>query len=210
MDFEYDEFDADEEIVTQNDHYAAHPLSPFGWLYIAADVRDMGISKIGLTTKKTPEQRLAEGKTYNPFIVLFATYNLAKSTYGISKVELKAIEGYIHRRSFADPVLHLYTGRNSEWFYMHPDLAEYEVDRMLVKRGFSVRGKRLFSYYEGDHTYEGVYVSRMREIKKIYRPFPDDFEKMAVDSGIPYKYFQEYLDYLTEYHSRSSKDKVYL
>ncbi|WLH36086.1 hypothetical protein PSH79_02020 [Pseudomonas sp. FP2196] len=210
MNFEYDGFDSDEEIAEQNDHYAAYPLSEHGWLYIVADIRDMSISKIGLTTKKTPEQRLAEGKTYNPFIVLFATYNLSKLTYGISKVELKDIEGYIHRRSFADPVMHLYTGRNSEWFYMHPETAELEVDRMLAKRGFSVGGKYLYSSYEGDHNHNGIYASRMREIKTIYRPFPRDFEEMVADLGTPKIYYQSYLDYLKDYHLRSHRDKIYL
>ncbi|ALN20064.1 hypothetical protein [Ectopseudomonas mendocina] len=210
MDFEHDGFDADEELAEINDYYGEYPRSEFAWLYIAVDIRDMEISKIGLTTKKSPEQRLAEGKTYNPFIVLFATYELSKTTNGISRFELGEIEGYIHRRSFADPVLHLYTGRSSEWFYMHPDLAESEVDRMLAKRGFTVEGKRLYSFYEGDHNHNGIYVSRMKRIKKIYRPFPEDFNNMAKDLRLPKKYYQEYLDYLLDYHSRDFKDKSYL
>ena len=210
MDFEHDGFDADEEFAEINDYYDEYPRSEFAWLYIAVDIRDMGISKIGLTTKKTPEQRLAEGKTYNPFIVLFATYELSKITNGISRFELGEIEGYIHRRSFADPVLHLYTGRNSEWFYMHPDSAESEVDRMLAKRGFTVGGKRLYSFYEGDHNHNDIYVSRMKQIKKIYRPFPEDFNDMVENLGLPSKYYREYLDYLVDYHSRDFKDKAYL
>lgn len=209
MDFDSD-FDADEEIVQPNDHYSSHPLSEYGWIYITADIRDMTISKIGLTTKKNPEQRLAEGKTYNPFIVPFATYNLARCTYGISKFELKDIEGYLHRRSFGEPLLHLTTGRQSEWFFMHPEVAEQEVDRMLAKRGFSVDGKRLYSVYEGDHNHNGIYFSRMRKIKKIYRPDPNEFEKMALDFGIPSRYFEEYTYYLHEYHSRNPAEKVYL
>lgn len=210
MNFEHDGFDADEEPAEINDYYDAYPRSEFAWLYIAADIRDMKISKIGLTTKKAPEQRLAEGKTYNPFIMPFATYELSKLTNGISRFELREIEGYIHRRSFADPVLHLYTGRNSEWFYMHPEVAESEVDRMLAKRGFTVGGKRLYSFYEGDHNYNDIYVSRMRQIKKIYRPFPEDFNDMVGDLGLPRRYYEEYLNYLIDYHSRPPKDKVYL
>jgi hypothetical protein len=210
MDFEHDGFDADEVIAEPNDYYEAHARSEFAWLYIAVDIRDMGLSKIGLTTKKTPEQRLAEGKTYNPFIVLFATYELSKLTNGISSFELRKIEGYIHRRSFANPVLHLNTGRNSEWFYMDPESAESEVDRMLAKRGFTVEGKNLYTYYDGDHNFNGIYVSRMRQIKKIYRPFPEDFYDMAESLELPRRYYREYLDYLEEYHSKSPTEKVYL
>lgn len=210
MHFDRDEFDADEELAEHNDHYDAYPRSEFAWLYIAVDTRDMGITKIGLTTKRSPEQRISEGKTYNPFVVLFATYELSKTTNGISRFELGKIEGYIHRRSFADPVLHLNTGRKSEWFYIHPDLAESEVDHMLAKRGFSVMGRYLHTYYEGNHAHNDIYVSRMRHIKKIYRPFPDDFERTVRRLGLPSKYYREYLDYLIEYHSKDAKDKVYL
>jgi len=61
VDFNTD-FDADEEIVQPNDHYSSHPLSEYGWIYITADIRDMTISKIGLTTKKTPNKGLPKEK----------------------------------------------------------------------------------------------------------------------------------------------------
>lgn len=201
--------DMDELTVTQNSYYADFEPSKFSWLYIAIDIRDMSMAKIGLTTKATLERRIAEGKTYNPFLVLFATYELSRCTFGVSVKELNDIEQYIHNR-FRNPVKHLYTGRNSKWFYVAPEDAESQIDWYLAKRAFSVDNGPLYTFWEGENNRHGVDIEQMKKIKRIYRPFPVNFDIMARDAGMEFVHYADYYDYLEEYHSRSAGDKVYL
>jgi hypothetical protein len=206
MDFDADDLDAEE-----NDFYSGYTPSEYAWIYIVIDIRDMNLSKIGLTTKKSPLARVSEGKTYNPFLMLFATYELSKCTYGVSSKELSDIERYIHDRFvFGNPIRHLYTRGKSEWFYIPPQHAESQIDWIIAKRNFSVDGKKLFTFYEGDHNHGGIHVPRMRKIKKIYRPLPDDFRATAEASGIDFHYYAEFYNFLIDYHAQSPAEKIYL
>jgi hypothetical protein len=56
------------EKASQNPHYAHYPTIPNAWIYIAIDIRDMNMCKIGLTTKEDPLKRISEGRTYNHFL----------------------------------------------------------------------------------------------------------------------------------------------
>lgn len=202
--------DDDDGEIEENEYYAAYPYSEYAWLYIAVDIRDMSIVKVGLTTKKTPQQRVAEGKTYNPFITLFTTYELSRCTFGVSSKELSDIEGYIHSRSnFGKPIKHLYTGRDSEWFYIDPEEAESQIDWILAKRGFSVDGKKLYSYDDNDQKFNGINVREMRKIKTIFRPSPEVFKSVANRSEIPLDCYRDYYELLKDFHSRDANAKIY-
>jgi len=203
------EFDDDQAI--ENTHYTKFPTLKSGWLYIAIDIRHMNMSKIGLTTRENPSQRISQGRTYNPFLRLFAAYDLSQCTFGISKEELSDIEKYIHSRSvFGEPLKHIDSNRDSEWFFLDPDSAEYQVDSLLRKRGFSVDGKTLYTYYEGLETCGDIVIDRMKKIKTIYRPLPDEFNTQAERSGMPFELYQQYYNYLVSFHQREPIDKAYL
>lgn len=203
-------FDADDERVEPNDYYSAYPSTEHAWIYIAVDIRNMNITKVGLTTKEQPKKRIAEGKAYNPFITLFTTYELSKCTYGVSRQELSDIEKNIHNRSvFGEPIKHLFTRRDSEWFHLDPEEAEYQVDSILAKRGFSVDGKSLYASSECDISFHGIHVPRMRKIKTAFRPDAREFHDMARASEIPYSYYRDYYTFLEEYHSRPAHEKPY-
>ncbi|MBO1405385.1 hypothetical protein BVJ64_18160 [Vibrio cholerae] len=203
--------DEDYDQASENPYYALYPKIPNAWLYIVIDIRDLTMSKIGLTTNEHPMNRISQGKTYNPFLMLFATYELSKCTFGISLKELQDIEGYLHGRStFGGAIKHLQSGRESEWFYTHPEEAEYQVDIHLAKRGFSVDGKTLYTVYEGYQQHGDIVIERMRKIKTIIRPNPEEFYLNAVNCGLQPEQFRPYYDYLLEYHSRDAIAKVYL
>ena len=203
--------DFDPHNATQNSHYSSYPLLSFGWIYIAIDIRHINMVKIGITRQETPEQRVSQGKTYNPFLVLFATYELSKCTYGVSQEELNDIEGYIQCRSFlGGAIKHMRTERDSEWFICHPDEAESQIDWVLAKRGFSVDGKHLYDLYCGEDRLNGINVEKMKKIKKIYRPLPESFYYQADAAGIPFELFEGYYSYLEDFHSRDVIGKIYL
>lgn len=203
--------DFDDEKASQNSYYAQFPASEYAWLYIVVDIRDMGLAKIGLTTRESPEKRVAQGKTYNPFLSLFTTYELSRCTFDTSKKELCDIESYIHGKSvFGDPVRHLSSSKNSEWFFIEPEEAEHQIDWILAKRGFAVDGKALWSASQKDVKYNSIAVDRMKKIKKIYRPFPDDFYRIAEASRIPFNLYKSYYSYLTDFHQRGADGKIYL
>lgn len=171
----------------------------------------MSMSKIGLTTNQDPMTRISQGKTYNPFLMLFTAYELSKCTYGVSQKELNDIEGYLHgRATFGGALKHLQSGRESEWFYIHPDLAENQVDTLIAKRGFAVGGQYLYTCYEGYHQFGGIVPARMKQIKTIYRPYPKDFYQLAVSRGMNTEQFRHYYQYLEEFHSRDEAGKIYL
>lgn len=149
---------------TQNEHYLNYPPSMFAWIYIAIDIRDMSISKIGFTTKAAPQQRINEGKTYNPYLSLFTVYELSKCSWGTSKQELRDIESYIHRRMiFGSPIKYLYTGGNSERFDISPSDAEFQIDWILAKRGFSVNGQPLYTDRLIDPRLNNIDVEQMKK-----------------------------------------------
>ncbi|VWM09720.1 GIY-YIG nuclease family protein [Burkholderia lata] len=199
------------ELLEVNPAYKACPTKEHGWIYIAIDMRDLRFSKIGLTTKEVPSRRIAEGRTYNPFLTLFTTYELARCTFGISQQELSDIEAYIHSRSvFGYPLKHLDSGRDSEWFQMRPDHAEEQVDWILAKRDFSVDHERLYEYYDNPNNRNGINVRAMRKIKKIYRPFPGNMQRLAQSAGYDVRLIGSYLDYLEEFYAHGHPDQVWL
>jgi hypothetical protein len=202
----------DNELQEINPAYERYPTKEHGWIYIAVDMRDLCLSKIGLTTKEEPSRRIAEGRTYNPFLALFTTYELARCTFGISQQELSDIEGYIHNRSIAlgCPLKHLDSGRDSEWFHTRPDHAESQVDWILARRGFSVDHENLYEMYESANYRDGINVRAMRKMKKIYRPLPGDMQHRAQSAGYDVRLIRPYLDYLAVFHTPGHRDQIWL
>lgn len=199
------------ELPKANPTYARYPRTKSGWVYVAIDMRDLCFSKIGLTTKEIPSIRIAEGRTYNPFLTLFTTYNLAACTSGISQRELNDIEGYIHRRNvFGHPLRHLHSGRDSEWFQVHPNHAESQVDWILAKRGFSVDNDHLYEVYENANNRHGINVKAMRKIKRIYRPCPEKMRDLVQLAGYDANLIRPYLDYLENFHNPGHPDQIWL
>jgi hypothetical protein len=197
--------------ASQNEYYAVYPTLDFAWIYVAVDIRNLSLCKVGLTTAKSPHKRISQGKTYNPFLRLFSIYELSKCTFGISKKELYDIEQYIHKRSiFGEPLLHLDSNRKSEWFLMDPEEAEMQIDWLFAKRGFAVDGKHLFTYYNDVKTHGDVVIDRMKKIKTIYRPLPDEFLTTAESCNIPLDLYREYYELLVNFHKSESPDKAYL
>ncbi|XDF80132.1 hypothetical protein AAFX60_017290 [Aliivibrio fischeri] len=197
--------------ASQNSYYAQFPRLCYGWVYIAIDIRDMGMSKIGLTSIQDPVVRISQGKTYNPFIMPFAAYELSKCTFGVSKEELGDMEANLHSRSgFGKPLQHLSSGRDSEWFYIDPDSAENQMDMYIAKRGFAVDRKYLYTYNSGYEKFGGIVPERMQKIKTIYRPEPQRFYNMAINRGLRFEQFRNYYDYLVNFHDRDDDGKIYL
>lgn len=201
----------EQELLEPNPVYKDYPTKKHGWIYIAIDMRDLRFSKIGLTTEEAPARRVAQGRTYNPFITLFTTYELGRSTFGISQEELSAIEGNLHRRSvFGSPRKHLDSGRDSEWFPINPDDAEGQVDLVLAKRGFSVDHEHLYEVYDNPNNWHGLNLRAMRKIKKIYRPFPARMRQLAEDAGYSARLIRPYLDYLEEFYTAGHHGQIWL
>ena len=201
----------EEDKATQNEHYAKFPTLPNAWIYIAFDIRHMSLTKVGLTTNEDPKKRISQGITYNPFLKLFAVYELSRCTFGISQKELNDIEGYIQRRAiFGEPLKHLESKRKTEWFLMDPESVESQADWLFAKRGFSVDGYSLYTCSSEIETYHNVVIERMRKIKTIFRPLPDDFLKQMKKCNIPIELVKDYYEYLVEYHQRDASEKVYL
>lgn len=204
-------FTPEEEKSEQNEYYENYPVLSNAWIYVAIDIRHMNMSKVGLTTAEHPKKRLSQGTTYNPFLKLFSTYELSKCTYGMSQKELSDMEKYIHRRAvFGEPFNHLQSKRKTEWFLMEPESAETQIDWFLAKRGFSVDGYYLFTYFEGVETYNEVVIERMKKIKKIYRQHPKDFLSEIEQCNIPLDLVQDYYNYLNTFHKEDRADKAYI
>lgn len=202
-----------ERIIAEvNPAYGEYPTLLSGWIYIAIDMRDLRFSKIGLTTRETPEKRIADGRTYNPFLALFTTYELAKCTFGISVRELRDIEGYIHRRgsAFGPPLGHIISARDSEWFQIRADHAEMQVDWILAKRRFSVENEALYDVYEGPHSLNGINIETMRKIKKVYRPSVPDMRRRVNSAGYDASLIAPYLAYLEEFYSPGNPGQAWL
>ncbi|HCZ8661477.1 TPA: GIY-YIG nuclease family protein [Citrobacter braakii] len=165
----------------------------------------MNMCKIGLTTKEDPLKRINEGKTYNPFLELFATYQLSACTWGCSQQELNDIENYFHHRAtFGGAIKHVRTQRDSEWFFNDPEEAEHQIDWMLAKRGFSVRGWSLYEIYiREDRDQEKlnyVNVDALKEIKTIFRPEPYEYKSRALAAGLRDYQFADYFNFLFDFH----------
>jgi len=204
-----DEYPDDQAV--QNEYYAGYPILKHAWIYVAVDIRNLSITKVGLTTAQYPQKRISQGITYNPFIRLFTIYELSKCTFGISQKELNDIESYIQSRAvFDEPIRHLDSNRKSEWFFIHPEEAEMQIDWMFAKRGFAVDGKYLFSSYESPETYGDVVIERMKKIKTIFRPLPEEFSDKAENCNIPIKLYREYYDLLVNFHKSETPNKAYL
>ena len=203
------------EKASQNPHYAHYPTIPNAWIYIAIDIRDMNMCKIGLTTKEDPLKRISEGRTYNPFLELFTTYQLSACTWGCSQKELNDIENYFHRRStFGGAIKHVRTQRDSEWFFNDPEEAEHQIDWMLAKRGFSVRGWYLYEVYtREDRDQEKlnyINVDALKEIKTIFRPDPYEYQNKALAAGIKDYQFVDYFNFLVDFNRGDEIRKIYL
>jgi hypothetical protein len=198
-----------------NSYYSQYPKIANAWIYIAIDIRDMNMCKIGLTTKEHPLKRISEGKTYNPFLELFTTYELSACTWGCSQKELNDIENYFHRRAtFGGAMKHLRTLRDSEWFFNDPEEAEYQIDWMLAKRGFSVKGWSLIELYIRDDRDQErlnyINVDALKEIKNIFRPEPNEYTNRCLAAGLKEYQFKEYIDFLHDFHQGDEIRKIYL
>lgn len=204
--------DSERIISDINPAYAGQRPLAAGWIYIAVDMRDLRFTKIGLTTKDSPAQRISEGRTYNPFLTLFTTYELAKCTFGISAKELRDIEGYIHRRgsAFGPSLGHIASGRKSEWFRIRADNAERQVDWILAKRAFSVDREALYDVYDGPHSLNGVNIPTMRKIKSIYRPEARALAHNVMRAGYDADLIAPYLRYLEEFYRPGNPDQAWL
>lgn len=203
------------ERASRNSHYSSFPQLPNAWIYIAIDIRDMNLCKIGLTTKPHPRLRIGEGKTYNPFLELFTIYELSACTWGCSQEELNDIESYFHSRAtFGGAIKYPSTMRDSEWFFTAPYEAEFQIDWMIAKRGFSVDGWCLYETCErkdrDQKRLNNINVEGMKRIKTIFRPDPCEYISKAASAGMqPYQY-QYYVNYLRKYHNGDWIDKIYL
>ncbi|WP_202934878.1 hypothetical protein [Vibrio navarrensis] len=201
----------EEDEAHPNEYYQNEPTIDSAWLYIAIDIRDMRMVKVGLTTRENPHDRILNGRTYNPFVTLFAAYDLTKNTFGISKKELADMESRIHGRgAFGEPLRHLNSGRRSEWFFIDPDEAEFQIDVNLAKRGFSVDGYMLFTHQSGYEKYNDIAIWRMKRIKSVFKPKPLDFKELADSRGIPFEIYKPYYEYLVAFHgSGNSYNQAY-
>lgn len=204
--------DEERRVLEVNPAYADFPTIQFGWIYIAVDMRDLCFSKIGLTTKQSPHRRVAEGRTYNPFITLFTTYELARCTFGISREELRDIESNIHGRGavFGQPRRHIDSGIDSEWFNIFPSHAESQVDWTLARRGFSVDHEALYAISDDNQSKDGVHIQTMRKIKRVYRPLAADVRRRVESAGYDARLVAPYLTYLEQFHTPGHPDQVWL
>ncbi|WP_155279876.1 hypothetical protein [Alteromonas macleodii] len=166
--------------------YQNEPLIPNAWIYIAIDIRDLSICKIGLTTAVSPWQRIQQGTTSNPFYLLFNSYNL--SIVGISKKELQDLERYLHRKiERRIPIVS--SGSVSEWVESHPLQAENWIDS-YISNSFELNGFSL----QNEHG--EVNYSLFNKVKEVCRPDPS-----SITRAVRYEQCQEYVDYLIWYHN---------
>lgn len=206
------------EYTEQNPYYANFCRLPYAWLYIAIDIRDLTTCKIGLTSKAHPRMRLAEGKTYNPFLELYTIYELSATTWGCSREELQDIESYIHNRHIFGAALRFpESGRDTEWFRTTPDEAEWQIDYILAKRGFSVDQFTLYDtaervYLTPDQKFRinDIHFEAMKKIKTIFRPDPYTYSERACAAGMNYHEYKSYIEHLEKFHAGDWIHKIYL
>lgn len=168
--------------------YENEQILQHAWIYIAIDIRNLNICKIGLTTKENPYDRIKQGATSNPYYILFNCYDLSK--LNISLQELCDFEKYLHRK-LGFRIKNVATGNNSEWLEITPFYAEKELEYRI---GNSFRfGNDSFLDEDGE-----VDSNVMNEIKFTFRPDPLDF---SCRSFLNYDDCKEYIDYLMDYHN---------
>ena len=170
--------------------YQNEALISNAWIYIAIDIRDLSICKIGLTTAINPCQRIQQGTTSNPFYLLFTSYNL--SMVGISKKELLDLERYLHRKiERRIPIVS--SGSLSEWVESQPLKAETWIDS-YISNTFDLNGLPLKND-DGE-----VNDSLFNKVKEIYRPHP-----LTIIDVVRYEQCKEYVDYLISYYDLDPK-----
>ena len=143
--------------------YENELLLEYAWIYIAIDVTNLNRCKIGITTRENPMNRIRDGRTSNPFYILFNCYELSKLK--ISNKELRNFERYIHRKLGFSRIHRIGTGNPSEWFRLSPFDAEEEID-YYVCNNFDFNGRHSFD--------EDGNIDRevLREVKYEHRPDP--------------------------------------
>lgn len=154
---------------------------PNAWIYIAIDIRDLSICKVGLTTTENPKNRISQGNTSNPFYILFNCYNL--SEIGISKEELTDFERYLHKK-LGPRIRIVASGEKSEWIETSPFCAEDQIEH-FISNAFSLKGQ---SFQDEDGS---VKTDTMNSIKYAHRPC-----HLHIHERINYCKYKEYLDFL--------------
>lgn len=157
------------------------------WLYIAVDIRNLTECKIGITTRQNPQIRIREGRTSNPFYLLFTAYNL--TPLNVDASELKKFERHV-RKKVGQPVWRVASGNESEWRYEDPRNAELVIDHHIINT-FTYNGKNLFDE-DGMPSNE-----EFQDIKHPYRPDPFGLWEI---SNLNYDQCREYIDFLMDYH----------
>lgn len=168
-----------------NNIYQGHPYIPNAWLYIAIDVRDLSICKVGITTMKSPFDRVSGRSTENPFYCLYNSYNLGK--IGISKKELMDFEKYMHRK-FASRVKFIGTSTPSEWLTVGPIEAEGQIEHYIANA---------FSSDELSLMDEDGEIARETFEQFVERNRPHPYN---VDSSHLWHTLKPYLNLLCQYH----------
>ncbi|MFA0108501.1 GIY-YIG nuclease family protein [Vibrio breoganii] len=99
------------------------------WIYIGFDVRfpHSPLSKIGITKGKLGTR--ATG-TQNPFYALLIAFKVKPQ---VSKKELERMEKVIKKElsSYHKPLPHVMTGKDSEWYEIHPQTMKETVEAIL-------------------------------------------------------------------------------
>ena len=171
-----------------HDPYHELPVLKWAWLYIAIDVRDLSICKIGITIREDPNTRLRECMTSNPFYNFFNCYDMSR--FSISKKELLDLERYLHRK-LGIRLNSIGTGHETEWVSISPYLAEKEID-YIICNNFYFLGN---SMIDEDGNLHKEYLS---EVKHRIRPDPLG---LFFNSFVRYEDCQEYYDYLMDHHN---------
>ncbi|ELR8729983.1 GIY-YIG nuclease family protein [Vibrio harveyi] len=170
-----------------NDPYYGLPILTCAWLYIAIDVRDLSICKIGITTRENPIDRLRECRTSNPFYSFFNCYDMAR--LNISMRELLDLERYLLRK-LGVRLNHIGTGNASEWVRISPCFAEKEIDYIICNNFDFHENSMIDEDGNPDEKYLGEFKYKVR---------PDPFG-LFINSFVRYEDCQDYYDFLMDYH----------
>lgn len=167
-------------------------LLSHAWLYIAIDIRNLRQCKIGITTRESPITRIREGRTSNPYYLLFTAYNLSEMI--ASRSELENFERHA-REKVGTPVFRVASGNNSEWRYEDPRSAELVIEHLIIN-SFQKNGNILFDE-------DGLpNPAEFSSIKHPYRPDPFGFSDI---SNLNYNECKEYIDFLMDFHNYPAK-----
>ena len=173
------------------------PILQYAWLYIAIDIRNLEMCKVGITTRETPIQRINEGRTTNPFYLLFNSYDLSK--FKLTRKKLMNFERFVQQRLGAS-VSRIVSGSNSEWIRTTPFNAEQEIDYRIAN-DFSSDDELLFDE-DGE-----ILEEKFKEIKYPYRPDPFN---LSVSSNLNYEECKNYIDYLMDHHNYPTEPPSFL